>query len=245
MAPGHQVRRWFGQKRHSVPKQIPKTGIQHKIFQQETRQLPSSLQVVTEVPTTQVPTEVPAEEPIQPVTQLPIGVRLANFSQVWEEITDQPWVLQTVKGLRWRFSKEPPFSPPPRPRALSFEKEKAIDNEVQALLGKKAVEPTNATEGFFSNIFPVPKKHGGWRPVIDLHALNAFIPQEHFKMEAVVNLKDKGRLADENRLEGRLLDGPSSPQPQEVSEIQLEGPALPMQDSSVWSFHSSTHLQSC
>ena len=38
-----------------------------------------------------------------------------------------------------------------------------------------------------ANIFPVPKKDGGWRP---LHALNTFIPQEHFKMEDLVTTEE-------------------------------------------------------
>ena len=75
-------------------------------------------------------------------------------------------------------------------QTISLAEEKAIDSKVSALLEKKAIEYTNASEGFFSNIFPVPMKDGGWRPVIVLHALNTFILQEHFKMDAVVNLKD-------------------------------------------------------
>ena len=53
---------------------------------------------------------------------------------------------------------------------------------------------TSASDGFFSSIFVVPKKDGGWRPVINLKALNHSIP--HFKMESITLLKDIIRKGD-------------------------------------------------
>ena len=60
-----------------------------------------------------------------------------------------------------------------------------MHREVTALLDKGAIEevnPLSLTPGFYSRIFLVPKKDGGFRPVFDLKALNAFVVKEKFKM---------------------------------------------------------------
>ena len=51
---------------------------------------------------------------------------------------------------------------------------------------------TEATQGFYSSLFLVPKKDGGLRPVINLKKLNKFIAPHHFKMEGIHTLKGKG-----------------------------------------------------
>ena len=56
------------------------------------------------------------------------------------------------------------------------------------LLQQKAVLPVPESEidsGFYSPVFLVPKKTGGWRPVLDLKRLNKYIRLEHFKMESL------------------------------------------------------------
>ena len=55
---------------------------------------------------------------------------------------------------------------------------------------------TSAEAGFLSNIFLVPKKDGGQRPVINLKALNQFVNTEHFKMEGIHTIKDLLRQGD-------------------------------------------------
>lgn len=47
---------------------------------------------------------------------------------------------------------------------------------MQALLAKGAVEivpPVNSESGFFSRYFLVPKRDGGFRPILDLRHLNS------------------------------------------------------------------------
>lgn len=51
---------------------------------------------------------------------------------------------------------------------------------------QKAVIPVHPLErytGFYSALFQVPKRNGGWRLVIDLKKLNLYIHLESFKME--------------------------------------------------------------
>ena len=60
--------------------------------------------------------------------------------------------------------------------------------EIENLLLKGAVERVDRTPGIYSPIFLVPKRDGGWRPVINLRHLNSFLRVEHFKMENLMSL---------------------------------------------------------
>ena len=50
--------------------------------------------------------------------------------------------------------------------------------------------------GFLSNLFLVPKKDGGKRPVINLKGLNQFVRIENFKMEGLHTLRDLVKRRD-------------------------------------------------
>ena len=39
-------------------------------------------------------------------------------------------------------------------------------------------------------MFVVPKKDGGWRPIINLKRLNSYLEIPHFKMETIRSLRD-------------------------------------------------------
>ena len=84
-----------------------------------------------------------------------------------------------------------------------------VEEEVQVMLLKGAIQETNSSEGeFLSNIFLVPKKDGGQRPVINLKALNHFVPYEHFKMEDVTLSQgyfEARRLYVQNRFKGCIF----------------------------------------
>ena len=67
------------------------------------------------------------------------------------------------------------MGPPPPLRNFSEGEMAAIDKEIVDLLKKGAIEVCSHTpREFVSNIFTVPKKSGGNRPVIDTRALNDF-----------------------------------------------------------------------
>lgn len=55
---------------------------------------------------------------------------------------------------------------------------------------KGAIQEVQGPIGFVSNVFLVPKKDGGWRPIINLKSLNNFVASEHFKMEDIRVIKD-------------------------------------------------------
>ena len=70
--------------------------------------------------------------------------------------------------------------------------------EITELLQKNAIEEVIPLlqPGFYSNLFLVPKKDGGQRPVINLKALNRFVLKENFKMEGIHTVKDLLRQGD-------------------------------------------------
>ena len=68
-----------------------------------------------------------------------------------------------------------------------------IDKELGELIQKQAIHLVSEHDynmGFVSNLFVIPKKGGGQRPVFNLRQLNQFIKYEHFKMEGIHMLKD-------------------------------------------------------
>ena len=132
---------------------------------------------------------------------LPVGGRLKFFIDQWEMITDDRWVLSTIKnGLKLEFTQIPNFTgvkitnAPPNQMKLIY-------SEVESLLEKGAIEKVplqEVMEGFYSTFFLVPKKNGEMRPVINLKPLNRYMVKQHFKMDTlskVLNLVKKGQFS--------------------------------------------------
>lgn len=128
---------------------------------------------------------------------LPLAGRLQHFISNWARITQDPWVLEAVQGYRLPFIQQP--YQPHLPRALTHSQaeETLMQQEIQSMLQKHAIEETTPRgRGFLSTIFLVPKKDGGQRPVINLKSLNKFVYTEHFKMEGIHILKDLLKAGD-------------------------------------------------
>ena len=66
------------------------------------------------------------------------------------------------------------------------------------MLGKEAISevPPPFSPGFYGRIFVVPKTSGGWRPVLDLSALNKYVRQIKFRMETPLSVRDSIRQGD-------------------------------------------------
>src|ERR1700730_7875651 len=61
-----------------------------------------------------------------------------------------------------------------------------LRQEIAQLLAKRAIEPVNdASPGFHSSMFVIPKRNGGYRPVFNLKRLNEHLEAPHFKMETL------------------------------------------------------------
>ena len=68
-----------------------------------------------------------------------------------------------------------------------------IEKTLGELIQKQAIHLVSEhdyNKGFVSNLFVIPKKGRGQRPVLNLLQLNQFIQYEHFKMEGIHMLKD-------------------------------------------------------
>ena len=99
--------------------------------------------------------------------------------------------------------------------------------------------------GFVSEIFLVPKKNGGHRPVVNLKALNRFIIEEHFKMEGFHMVKDLVKPGDwmtKTRFERCLFSGTGRPQSPEVPSISMEWQSVPVSLPTVWPMLRPSHL---
>ena len=119
-----------------------------------------------------------------------VGGALRYQVQDWMNITDSSWVLQAVQGYKLDFTSVPPHKPPSLTADLPLKQDQALSKEIQSLVQKAAIIRTLKTDGFFSPIFIVPKKDGGWRSVLNLKALNRYIHTPHFKMEGIASVKD-------------------------------------------------------
>ena len=72
-----------------------------------------------------------------------------------------------------------------------------LQEEVLSLLKKGAVEEVSMTSpGFYGRLFCVPKASGGWRPVLDLSALNRFLQEVPFRMETASSIREAVRPGD-------------------------------------------------
>ncbi len=124
------------------------------------------------------------------------GGRIGRFIEGWCAITNDPWILESVAGsVRLEFNSNPTQFTVPRNAVMESDQEALCNEEVRMLLGKGAIKETDSA-GFISGIFLIPKKSGGFRPIINLKKLNCFIVYRHFKMEGVSTVKQLIRKGD-------------------------------------------------
>ena len=182
------------------------------------------------------------------ITHLPQVGRVKHCLVNWQIICKDPWILQAIQGYQIDFTSPPCQTKPPQGIIHTQEESSLIENEVQELLTKEAIHSVpvhQRQEGFVSNLFLVPKKGGGQRPVKNLNHLNHFVKYEHFKMENIHMLRDllkKRRLSGKNRFEGCVCHNPHLGKPPKISEVSLEGESLRVCLPSIWTSFRPTSL---
>ena len=73
----------------------------------------------------------------------------------------------------------------------SIRKRTVLQSLIQSMQQNNVVEVVRDTTspGCYCHLFLVPKKSGGWRPVIDLSFLNSFLEIPHFTMESAESIQ--------------------------------------------------------
>ena len=130
--------------------------------------------------------------PVKLSQSLPLAGRVKFFIKNWEKLRGKdPSVLEIVQGYKIPFTDTPHQTFLPKAGNLSKEEKKLVDQEIEQMQLKGAITKVKPCEDqFLSNIFTVPKKDGGNRPVINLKYLNSFIHCPHFKMEGLFLVKE-------------------------------------------------------
>ena len=123
--------------------------------------------------------------------------KLKHFLPLWEAITADPTILQTVTGVKIEFkSSVAPTQHYGRPSVFNSHQHSIVNAEIDTLLAEGVIIPAaQETEEFISTIFLRPKKDGTHRTILNLKAFNEFIAHHHFKMdtlEAAVNMMRPG-----------------------------------------------------
>ena len=130
---------------------------------------------------------------------IPVAGRICHFLHNWKSLTQDPWVLRAVEGVKIDFTRPPHQARRPQPPHLSATEMELVKEEIEQMLSKGAIRRLNAKEaqsGFYSNIFLVPQKVGRMRPVRNPKALNRFVEAQHFKMEGMQSMRDLLRPND-------------------------------------------------
>jgi hypothetical protein len=124
---------------------------------------------------------------------IPIGGRIMHFHEVWRSLGATYWQLKTARrGLAWTFHTRPTLcSTPLFFKVSSMERQTIMNNHIQDMLEKGAIEPVlnTTTPGFYRLMFLKPKKSGELRPIIDLSLLNLNIACPTFKMETAQSIR--------------------------------------------------------
>ena len=129
-----------------------------------------------------------------------VGGCLANSWLAWQARGVDSWVVEALRvGYRIPFDRPPPLSECPvslpaySPQSI---RGVALNQELQNLLRKGAVEPAPQSPGFYSRLFLVKKASGSWRPIIDLSTLNHYVTSSRFHMETPRSVLNSIRPGD-------------------------------------------------
>ena len=165
-----------------------------------------------------------------------VGGCLANSWLAWQARGVDSWVVEALRvGYRIPFDRPPPLSECPvslpaySPHSI---RGVALNQELQNLLRKGAVEPAPQSPGFYSRLFLVKKASGSWRPIIDLSTLNHYVTSSRFHMEtprSVLNSIRPGDWMISLDLQDAYLQVPVHHDSRRFSSLRAEREALPIQ----------------
>ena len=112
-------------------------------------------------------TPIGLKEMASEMPDIPVAGRTCHFLHNWKSLTQDPWVLRAVEGVKIDFTQPPHQARRPQPPHLSATEMGLVKEEIEQMLSKGAIRRLNSKEaqsGFYSNILLVPKKDGHMRP---------------------------------------------------------------------------------
>jgi hypothetical protein len=127
----------------------------------------------------------------------PLAGRIQKFLVNWKKVSNDPNILNIVKGWEIPLEEIPVQTRIPNNVNMSSVEERATDLEIESMLAKGAIrEAIPKQDQFLSNIFVTPKGEDEYRPIVNLKGLNNFVPYHHFKMEGLKDVKNLLRKGD-------------------------------------------------
>ncbi len=162
-----------------------------------------------------------------------VGGRLALFPTAWRSITSDPLILRIIDGgLKIPFKVTPKLRTSPlwTPIPANLTKAGILRQEIASLVQKGAcllLSPeASLLPAVYSTFFLVPKRSGGWRPILNLKPTNKLIPHQTFKMDTIGTIKvalRPGLWATSIDLTDAYLHVPMAPQAQSFLRFAFEG----------------------
>ena len=165
-------------------------------------------------------------------TTLPVGGRLGYFHLNWKFLGAHPSVIKTLElGLQLPVgSVRIPLSRVPliNSQYSSLEKNLVLCQAVVDMLLKGAIQEVrdSTSLAFYSRLFLVAKKTGGWRPVIDLSYLNLYLDFPTFKMETTQSIRNSlqvGQWTTSLDLKDAYFHVPMAPTVHKLLRFQVLG----------------------
>ena len=97
-----------------------------------------------------------------------VGGRLKYFKHNWAVICTDPWISQLLSGYALPFVTKLPLSSPSHQQInLTASQTQTLQDKISNLLQTQAIRLADPhLPGFYSQMFVVPKKDGGWHPII-------------------------------------------------------------------------------
>ena len=184
--------------------------------------------------------------------ELSIGGRLKFFLNKWQQITQDQWVLATIKeGLKLEFLTKPPFSGirQTNVNALNLD---IIQLEVNNLLQKGAIEPV-PPDRFLLNIISFTKKIRGTKTSNKLETTKQVSTETTFQdglLKQRQESRSVRRLGVINRFERCVPSCTPACSSQEVSSLLYTGEGLSVRmamlrsNSSTEKFHENSNSDS-
>ena len=122
--------------------------------------------------------------------------QISGCTYAWKTVTNDPWVIDVVTGLKIPFEYIPVQFKEPFPYRLSSVEREAASDEIRKLMSLGVLElACDEPDQIVSNIFLRPKKDGSYRMILDLTRLNKSVKYSHFKMHSLhtaTNMMRKG-----------------------------------------------------